>query len=312
MKVLSNLVFAFGFIALTASSGAEARVKVERVEYHGWHGAYRMSNGSVELVVVPQIGRIMRYGVVGGPNMLWENPDVRGTVSDPIKPTADWINYGGDKLWNAPQEKWDWPPDPALDRGTYTVTPRPGGRLLLTGQASAKSGLQFQREITLAAQGTGVTIRNTLANVGAKPANWAIWEVAQIDDPTEVRLPRSRSGRFAPGYHLFKTYSLLPGMVTVSGDAVSLRRNAKQAAKIGSDAPAGWIAGVVAGQEFRITAAREPGKAYADEGCNQEIFVSADPTKYAEMEMLGALHELRPGGSTAFVTHWSLSRTGNK
>ena len=35
-------------------------VKIDRIEYHGWAGCYRVSNGSVELLYVPQVGRIMR------------------------------------------------------------------------------------------------------------------------------------------------------------------------------------------------------------------------------------------------------------
>ena len=295
-----------------ASSGAEARVTIEQIEYHGWHGAYRMSNGTVDLVIVPRIGRIMRYGFVGGPNVLWENPDLRGSVPDPKTPSADWINYGGDKLWNAPQEQWDWPPDPVLDRGAYAVTLLPGGRIRLTGQASPKSGLRFHREITLSVQGTAVTLRNTLTNEGRQAATWAIWEVAQIDDPAEIRLPRSETGSFASGYYLFPKYSLLPGMLDVLGHVVILRRNAKQAAKIGSDAPDGWISGIVAGQEFKLSAAHRFGKSYADDGCPQEIFVNGDPLKYAEMEMLGPLQELRPTGSASFVTHWSLSASARK
>ncbi len=308
MKWLQRLIIVLATLILPLSALAAERVKTEVVDYHGWHGAYRMSNGTVELVVVPQIGRIMRYGAIGGPNVLWENPDLGGSVPDPGKPNADWINYGGDKLWNAPQEKWGWPPDPVLDRGACAVTRLPGGRLRLSGPDSAKSGLRFQREITLAERGTGVTLRNTLTNTGKETVNWAIWEVAQIDDPAAVSLPRSRTGRFKPGYRLFPTYALLPGMLTIDGSVVTLRRDAKQAAKIGSDAPDGWIKGRLAGQEFTLSATQEPGKHYADDGCSQEIFVSGDPTKYAEMEMLGPLTDIRPGGSASFVTRWSLRR----
>ena len=42
-----------------------ASVAIERVEYKGWTDAVYLSNGEVELVVVPQIGRIMHYGFKG-------------------------------------------------------------------------------------------------------------------------------------------------------------------------------------------------------------------------------------------------------
>src|SRR5687767_7541832 len=39
--------------------------------------AIRLTNGTVSLVVIPSIGgRIMRYGFVGRPNVLWNNPKI--------------------------------------------------------------------------------------------------------------------------------------------------------------------------------------------------------------------------------------------
>ena len=62
--------------------------------------AYRLTNGTVEAVVVPSIGRVMRWGKIGGPNLLWNN--------DPSKITeTGWKNYGGDKTWLSPQIYWD-------------------------------------------------------------------------------------------------------------------------------------------------------------------------------------------------------------
>lgn len=299
-------------VTMSASTCAAARVNVTRIDYHGWKGAYRMSNGTVDLVVVPQIGRIMRYGYVGGPNVLWENPDLLGKLPDVDHPSPDWINFGGDKVWNAPQERWGWPPDPTLDRGECTVTVTPAFTLQLIGQASPKSGLQFRREIVMAPGGTVVTLRNILVNGGPRADTWAVWEVAQIDNPGGVRLPRSRSGRFPNGYKLFPSYTLGPGMVVAGPREVTIHRSARSAAKIGSDSPAGWIKGDVAGQEFTLSASHQPGRSYADDGCAQEIFVNNDPLKYAEMEMLGPLQEIAPGETAVLVTRWSLKRRPDK
>src|SRR5207237_346878 len=69
-----------------ASWGA---VTAQRLPYHGWSGAYRLSNGTVDLVFVPQIGRIMRYGYVGGPNMLFENEKLSGKTTNLANPGKD-------------------------------------------------------------------------------------------------------------------------------------------------------------------------------------------------------------------------------
>lgn len=306
MKWVSLIARVAVIVPMLASGAAQARVTVGKTDYHGWTSAYRLSNGTVELVIVPQIGRIMRYGFVGGPNVLWENAGLLGKLPDPQITPTDWMNFGGDKLWNAPQSRSGWPPDPVLDRGECAVTVLPGGRITMTGRISPKFGIRFRREITLSGNGTAVTLKNTLTNESAQPVEWAIWEVAQIDNPKSVLFSRSESGKFPDGYHLFSDFKLGPDMLISAGNEVGLRRNASQGSKIGTDAPSGWIKGFVADQEFTLFARRESGRTYTDDDCTQQIYVNADPLNYAEMELLGPIRQIRPGETTAFETHWSL------
>src|SRR5690349_6289708 len=91
-----------GAALLGLAVAARGEVTVRQVEYHGWKGAYRLSNQTVELLFVPQIGRILRYGYIDGPNILCENAALQGKAPDPAHPGKDWVNYGGDKLWPAP------------------------------------------------------------------------------------------------------------------------------------------------------------------------------------------------------------------
>src|SRR5436305_6468398 len=151
---------------------AYAQVKIERITYHGWKGCYRMSNGTVELVMVPQIGRVMRYAFVKGENVLWENPALFGKTVDLTNPPKDWTNFGGDKLWPAPQDRWGWPPDPVIDAGQPEVTVLPNGRLRITGKASKKHGIRFIREISLDPKLPVVNIVNTMENTSGKPQSW--------------------------------------------------------------------------------------------------------------------------------------------
>ena len=66
-----------------------ASVSIERTEYKGWVDAVHLNNGEVELVVVPQIGRIMHYGFIGDENILWLDPETHGTVLPDGKPVLD-------------------------------------------------------------------------------------------------------------------------------------------------------------------------------------------------------------------------------
>ena len=315
---------------LTAGNlmNAQSQVKCIRVPYHGWNDAVQMSNGTVELVFVPQIGRVMRYALVGGPNVLWNNPALYGKTTDIANPPKDWINYGGDKLWPSPQSEWGWPPDPIMDSGEQLVTITPDNHLIVEGHTSAKHGIRFLREISLDDIGTGVTFKNTMVNARPRqqipdpkdPQNpaanlspvynrvtWGIWEVAQMDNPTEARLLIHKKGHFPQGYYTFKDQDPAGAAADVTPTLVRLRRDPNKSCKIGGDAPQGYLEAVVHDVTFRISARVEAGQKYPDDGCAQEIWTNPDPLAYVELEMLGPIHTLEPGKSAVFTTRWSLT-----
>ncbi|HVF11381.1 MAG TPA: hypothetical protein VNA16_11285, partial [Abditibacteriaceae bacterium] len=64
---------------------------IARITYNGWD-AFRLTDGRAEAVVVPTIGRVMHYGLIGGQNFLWHSS--RKTFND-----KEWKNWGGDKTW---------------------------------------------------------------------------------------------------------------------------------------------------------------------------------------------------------------------
>src|SRR5437899_837082 len=104
------------FLTLAAARIAAANsVSVLKTNYHGWSNAIVISNGKAEVIVVPEIGRIMQFRLAGdmdGP--FFENPALFGQRGDPG--AKEWLNFGGDKTWPSPQSEWPkiaprgWPP----------------------------------------------------------------------------------------------------------------------------------------------------------------------------------------------------------
>src|SRR5436853_5292704 len=96
------------------------RTSVKRANYHQWPDSLILSNGRVEAVIVPAIGRVMQFRFAGeedGP--FWENRALDGIKPEPE--SKEWGNFGGDKTWPAPQSDWPkltsraWPPPVAFD-----------------------------------------------------------------------------------------------------------------------------------------------------------------------------------------------------
>ena len=103
----------------------ESQPVVCNSSYRGWESLC-LSNGLVELQVLPNIGgRIIQFKL-GGKEFLWVNPQLAGKLPPPSGLAADggWFNAGGDKLWPAPQgwdndQQWPGPPDAVLDGQPY-------------------------------------------------------------------------------------------------------------------------------------------------------------------------------------------------
>src|SRR5207245_1727408 len=68
-------------LSILAAGTAAAQVSVEKVNYKGWSESYRVRNSACELVIVPQVTRVMSFALAsggGGKNVLWENPELAG------------------------------------------------------------------------------------------------------------------------------------------------------------------------------------------------------------------------------------------
>lgn len=295
-------------LGMMTTTLARAQVSIQKIDYQGWTGAYRLANKLVEVVYVPQIGRVMRYGYIGDVNLLWENPEHLGKTT-PLTPSpVDWINYGGDKLWPAPQKVWGWPPDPVMDSGIQKATITPDKKLRIEGRISPKHNLSFVRTISLEAQGTSVTFENTLVNHDKKPAQWAVWQVTQVNSPDRLRMPLYAKGSFKKGYYVFQGSEPVKERMQVLTDELQIVRDSAKSAKIGGDSPLGWIAAEKGAIRFEVSAKRIAGKPYPDDGCSLEIYTNPDPLPYVELELLSPLATIKPGQTLSLTTKWSLKR----
>lgn len=280
--------------------------KVEVVTYHGWAGCYRLSNGVADAVFVPQIGRIMRFGYVTGANYLWENEALAGKSRDPKSTSNEWMNFGGDKLWPAPQERWGWPPDVEIDSGGYEVKELPGGKLQVTGKPSKKHGIRFVREICLDPDSPTLLIKNTVVNTSSQPQEWSVWEVCQINRPVWAEIPTSGK-KWPGGYFAFKDNAPDGSFIKKRRDGIRITANPKKSAKIGSDSRRGYATANVGGRQFTLSMDKAPGGTYPDSGCVVEIYTNADPDKYVELELLGPVVKLAPGQSYTVTTRMEIT-----
>ncbi len=292
-------------------------------QYHG-RRALKLTNGLVTVVAVPELGgRIMEYKI-GSKPLLWVNEALLSGGASAGK----WANWGGYKVWPAPQSRWGGPPDPPgshLDGGTWTgrIVKARGdvAEIELTSPADRQvTGLQIIRRVRMFAGTTRVQITETFRNVGSRDVEWAIWGIAQVpgslasteqfSEDSRIYLPLSRASRFEGGYRQIVGSDSSQWRPVAGGRVLEVGYR-HVTAKIGADADEGWICWVddrhdwAFVQRFEI----EPGANYPDGGCSVEVFTSGDAA-YMEAEFLSPLKKLRPGERFSFTVDWYATRLG--
>lgn len=296
------LVSAFAF---TFGGSLHAEVKVERIDYKGWHDCYRVTNGEVELVITADVGpRIIRFAFVGGQNVFKEFPDQLGKTNE-----KQFQLRGGARVWKAPEDPVaTWAPDNVPVEISVT-----SNGLVATAPVEPLTQLQKQLEITMADRGTQVRVVHRIVNRGLFPLQYSAWAITMMA-PGGLAI----SGFPPRGKHpekLEPTNPLVMWAYTNLSDRrwlftrkyLTLRQDASlsEPQKLGMFNPESWGAYLLNGEAFLKRASVPSGLAYPDFGCSLEFFTN---NEFLEMETLGPLTTVPPGKSAEQVEHWSLHR----
>ena len=301
---------------------ANTPVTVTPIAYKGWPSAYRLSNGIVEAIVVPQIGRIMAFHWVGQPetNPLWNSTSWDGKPL-PSDPTS-WANYGGDKVWPSPQSDWPqhmkplgaWPPDRALDNGPYQATVIKNG-LRLSGPPSPYFALRIEREITLLPGKAELVLnskffKNKDAQGDQNGFPVGLWSVTQTRGDETVFLPLALTGHFSGiGYTALGGDMVTAPNWSSSDQILTVTRDPEKSTKVGTDNMTGWIASLYSGDVlFSQHFQPESHETYPDKNTNAQVYTNAGDDAYIEMELLGPLANLKAGQTLTQHVTWRLER----
>lgn len=286
----------------------ECQPAISAVEYRG-RKAFKLTDGKTEAIIVPEIGRIMSFGKVGGPNLLWN-------LSGPALPKPAYTNYGGDKTWLAPQSSWNefhgknnWPPDRALDGDAHRVEVLTGGKVRLISPLSM-TGIRLTRTIYFAGNGEFV-IEQTARKEKGTPVRASIWSITQTVPGQAVFLPLDPQSSYARGHFRYVSQSEAQTTAVVKPNLLRLVPSGDGGGvKFGVDAQVSSIVSVRDGVAF-LQKSTKPAGVYPDgqggAGFPVELFVNGDAKNfYCEMELLGPLRNFSIGGKSTHTVRWSL------
>lgn len=292
-------------LLIACSLAAPAAVTVEKIGYKGWTNCYRVSNGTVELIVTGDIGpRVIRYGFVGGQNVFKEFTDQLGKSGE-----ADFQLRGGHRVWKAPEDPVaSWAPDNAPVQVEVIAD-----GVVATEPVEPLTKLQKAIAVHLAPTGTDVTVTQRITNKTLFPLEFSVWAMSMMAQGGVTITGFPPRGRHP--IDLAATNPLVMWAYTDLSDKrwtftkkyMMLRQdpNAADPQKIGLFNANTWVAYLLNGEAFVKQAKSDPAKTYPDFGCSFEEFTS---NEFLEIETLSPMTKVAPGGSAEHTEHWSLHR----
>ncbi|MEW5979928.1 MAG: hypothetical protein AB1898_29380 [Acidobacteriota bacterium] len=279
--------------------------RVQKIAFKGWPNCYRVSNGTIELVATADIGpRIIFFGFSGERNLFHVFEETAGETA-----AEGWRNYGGHRLWHAPEDKMrTYEPD----NGPVEVMEVEDGLLLKAG-TEKRSGIQKVIEIVLPPGGTSVRVLHRLRNHNLWPVELAPWALSVMAPGGIAIAPLTR--RHDPdlllpnrGIVLWPYTDMRDERYQWNKDFVLVRQKAMgdlARTKVGLSSEEGWAAYSLASLLFVKYFRFVPGANYPDLGCSLEVFTNS---KMLELETLGPLQLLRSGQELSHVEYWELHK----
>jgi hypothetical protein len=289
--------------ALDSLDAQHTKISVTRIAYNGWPDCCLIANDSVEAIVVPAIGRVMQFRIAGvGEGAFWENRAMDGQLPD----SNEWINFGGDKCWPAPQSAWlwqqgrDWPPPVAFDALPVEAVVCEGG-VALTSPVDQGFGIQVTRNVELDPKLPVMRIRTEFRKVAGEPVKVSVWTITQMREPERVFVPLRKKSKMPGGF--VRLIDAEPEGLRIEGGLLSLARHPAKCIKIGADATSLICVGPAS--VIRIDAEDGPGE-YPDGGCIVQVYTNPNPMPYVELETLGPLAAMSAGDRIERTTVYTI------
>jgi len=296
---------------LSRSASRADEFMIEKIPYRGWPNAWRLSNGTVELIVLADAGpRIVQYGFCGQEGVFYEVASDRGHGRG-----DEFRLYGGHRLWAWPEVARTYFPDNLA----VTVSQEEHCVRFRAPVEDRAPGTHLEKEFAVAldADGTRVRIAHTITNWSAEATELALWCPTMMRPGGRAILPLPpRAAMDADHFQsvgpmtLWSFTDLKDPRWIFGTDFIQLLQASNPQARFpeqmtGIFNPAGWGAYYSRGVVFIKRAAPVESARYPDFGCNFEIFTNPE---FLELETLGPIVKLASGESASHAEAWALFR----
>lgn len=273
------------------------------VPYKGWSRCGRLANDVMELIVSLEVGpRVLSFRRTGGENVFRNFEDMMGTTGG-----DEWKIYGGHRLWHAPEDEVrTYCPDNGDVEYTWD-----GHSLTLRAAKEERTGLVKTIILTPNPDGNTVKVLHRISNHTLWDVELAVWSLSVMDLHARAIIPQepfvAHGDTFLPARPLvlWPFTDMSDPRWTWGKHYVQLQQMPEQEApqKVGFLNQQGWAACTIGDELFIKKYAYDPSSQYTDMGVNTEVFTNGD---ILEVETLGPLERIAPGGSVDHVEQWGI------
>ena len=277
------------------------------IAFGGWKNNLHLQNGACELLITLDVGpRILKFAPRGGDNVFKIIENQLGGTEEEL-----WQSRGGHRLWIAPESfPFSYYPDNfEVDYQIY-----PNGGVILTAPDEMPQGFTKQIEVSLDPERAKVRVVHRLTNVVDEAQEVAAWMLSVMEaGGIEIipQPPMKPHPGFGPGdFTADRTLVMWPftdlsdGRYYFGPKFITVKQHESLGAtKIGLNHSAGWVGYYLDGTLFVKRFSLDAKATYPDRNCNFETFTNED---ILEIETLGPLTKLAPGGVLEAIEEWEL------
>lgn len=275
---------------------------MEKVTFNGWD-CLRLANDEVELVITRDVGpRVIRCGYIGATNLFREMPGQQGGRDE-----TEWMIRGGHRFWVAPEANpWSY----ERDNTPYAAAEVIAGGVRVRQEAGPITGLAKEMAITLAPNKNEVTLVHTLTNARDTAVECAPWALSVMNQkgqaviPLPAKIPHTERLTHNQTWNIWAYTQFNDPRWTFGNRYLFFRQDpALGPNKLGIAHREKWVAYQLDGFLFVKRFDHFEGQRYPDGGCSLETFSNEE---MLEIESLGPLTVLKPGGSVSHTETWQL------
>ncbi len=286
-------------------------IKTEIKNYLDYGKVLSISNGVIEAYVTIDVGpRIIRFGYVGGQNIMCDNRNAATPKDDQdfqnfFGSGKKWELLGGHRIWTSP-ESYPQSYYPDLDPVKYEITQ---SGAIFTPNPETQNGVQKQLEIKMDPDDANMHVTMNVTNIANKAQEFSIWglTVSAVGGTVIIPMNDNDTGLLANrNISVWPYTNLTDSRLHFGKSYVTLRQdcNSTQALKLGFDLNDAEVFYCLGEDIFRKNyETYHPHEKYPDNNCSFETYTCAT---FTEVESLSPLKLVAPDETVSLTEHWSL------